>query len=94
MKYLGKRLTNQNLMKRKIERILNSSNAFYHSVQNILSSRLLPTNVKIKIYKVIILPVDLCGCEISSLELRGEHRLRVLESRVLRKIFGPRRDEV
>jgi hypothetical protein len=50
--------------------------------------------VKIKIYKTIILPVVLYGCETWSLTLREEHRLRVFENRVLRKIFGPKRDEV
>jgi hypothetical protein len=50
--------------------------------------------VKIKIYKSIILPVDLYGCETWSLTLREEHRLRVFENRVLRRIFGPKRDEV
>jgi hypothetical protein len=50
--------------------------------------------VKIKIYKTIILPVVLYGCETSSLTLREEHRLRVFENRVLRRIFGPKRDEV
>jgi hypothetical protein len=50
--------------------------------------------VKIKIYKTIILPVVLYGCETWSLLLREEHRLRVFENRVLRKIFGPKRDEV
>jgi hypothetical protein len=59
-----------------------------------LSSRLLSRNVKVKIYKTIILPVVLCGCETCSLTLREEHRLRVFENRVLRRIFGPRRDEV
>jgi hypothetical protein len=57
-----------------------------------LSSRLLSSNVKVKIYKTIILPVVLCGCW--SLTLREEHRLRVFENRVLRRIFGPKRDEV
>jgi hypothetical protein len=50
--------------------------------------------VKIKIYKTIILPVVLYGCETLSLTLRGEHRLRVFENRVLRRIFGPKRDKV
>jgi hypothetical protein len=50
--------------------------------------------VKIKIYKPIILPVVLYGCETLSLTLREEHRLRVFENRVLRRIFGPRRDKV
>jgi hypothetical protein len=51
-------------------------------------------NVKVKIYKTIILPVVLYGCETWSLTLREEHRLRVFENRVLRRIFGPKRDEV
>jgi hypothetical protein len=63
-------------------------------VQNFLSSRLLFKNVKIKIYKIIILPVVSFGCETSSLASRGEHRLRVFENRVLRRIFGPKRDEM
>jgi hypothetical protein len=59
-----------------------------------LSSPLRPKNIKIRIYKIIILPVVLYGCEIWSLTLREEHRLRVFENRVLRRIFGPKRDEV
>jgi hypothetical protein len=51
-------------------------------------------NLKIRIYKTIILPVVLYGCKTWSLTLREEHRLRVLENRVLRRIFGPTRDEV
>jgi hypothetical protein len=78
----------------EIKRTLNSGNAFYHSVQNLLSSRLLSKNVKIRIYNTIILPVVLYGCETWSLTLREEHRLRVFENRVLRRIFGPKRAEV
>jgi hypothetical protein len=55
---------------------------------------MLSRNVKIKIYKTIISPVVLYGCETLSLTLREEHRLRVFENRVLRRIFGPKRDEV
>jgi hypothetical protein len=55
---------------------------------------LLSKNVKIKIYRTIILPVVLYGCETWSLTLREECRLRVFENRVLRRIFGPKRDEV
>jgi hypothetical protein len=55
---------------------------------------LLSKNVKIKIYRTIILPVVLYGCESWSLTLREECRLRVLENKVLRRIFGPKRDEV
>jgi hypothetical protein len=65
-----------------------------NSVQNLLSSQLLPKNLKIRINKTIILPVILYGYETCSLTLREEHRLGVLEDRVLRRIFGPRRDEV
>jgi hypothetical protein len=60
----------------------------------ITSSSLLPKNTKIKIYRTIILPVVLYGCETWSLTLREEHRLRVFENRVLRRIFGPKRDGV
>jgi hypothetical protein len=59
-----------------------------------LSSHLLSKNLKIRIYKTIILPVVLYGCEIWSLILREEHRLRVFENRVLGRIFRPKRDEV
>jgi hypothetical protein len=59
-----------------------------------LSSRLLSRNVKVKIYKTIILPVGFYGCETWYLTLRQEHRLRVFENRVLRRIFRPERDEV
>jgi hypothetical protein len=61
---------------------------------NTLSSRLLSKNLKSKIYKTIILPVVMYGCESWPLTLREEHRLRVFENRVLRGIFGPKRDEV
>jgi hypothetical protein len=57
-------------------------------------SRLLSKNIKIRIYKSIILPVVLYGCETWFLPLREEHRLRVFENRVLRTIFGPKMDEV
>jgi hypothetical protein len=93
-KYLGTTITNQKLFQEEIKRRLNSGNACYHSVQNLLSPRLLSKNIKIRIYRTIILPVVLYGCETWSLTLREEHRLRVFENRVLRRIFGPRRDEV
>jgi hypothetical protein len=54
----------------------------------------LSRNVKVKIHKTIILPVVLYGCETWSLTLREKHRRRVFENRVLRRIFGPKRDEV
>jgi hypothetical protein len=55
---------------------------------------LLSKNTKIKIYRTVILPVVLYGCETWSVRLREEHRLRVVENRVLRRIFGPKRDAV
>jgi len=78
----------------EIKSRLKSGNACYHSLQNLLSFRLLSKNVKIKIYRNIILPVVLYGCETWSLTLRDERKLRVFENMVLRRIFGPRRDEV
>jgi hypothetical protein len=73
---------------------LNPGNACYHSGQSPLSSRLLSRSIKVKTYKTTILQVDLCACETWSLTLREEHRLRVFENRVLRRIFGPKSDEV
>ena len=64
-------------------------NACYYSVQNLLSSSWLSKTLKIKIYRTIILTVVLYGCETWSLILREERRLRVL-----RRVFGPKRDEV
>jgi hypothetical protein len=62
-------------------------------MQNLLSSRLLSKNTKIRVYGTIILPVVLYGCETWSLTLREEQRLRVFENRVLRRVFGPKRDK-
>jgi hypothetical protein len=92
-KYLGTTLTNQNDIHDEIMSRLNSGNACYYSVHNLLSSRLISKILKIKIYKTVILPVVLYGCETWSLTLREGHRLRVFENRVLRKIFGPKREE-
>jgi hypothetical protein len=73
---------------------MNSGNVCYNSVQNLRSSSLPSKDVKIRIYKTIILPVFLYVYETWSLTLREEHRLRVFEYRVLRRIFRPKRDEV
>jgi hypothetical protein len=93
-KYLGTIVTNQIEMQEEIKRRLNTGNVCHRSVQNLPSSCLLSKKLKIRIYKTIILPVVLYGCATWSLTLREEHRLRVFENRVLRKTFGPKRDEV
>jgi hypothetical protein len=81
-------------MHEEINSRLNSGNACCHVVQSLLPSRLLSRNVKVKIYKTIILSVVLCGCKTWSVTLREKHRLRVFENRVLRGIFETKRDEV
>jgi len=91
-KYLGTTLRNQNSIQEEIKSRLKSGNVCYHTVRNLLSFSLLTKNLKIKIYRTIILPVVLYGCETWSLTFRKEHRLRVFENRVLR-IFGPKRDK-
>jgi hypothetical protein len=73
-------ITNQNLIKEEIKRRLNCGNACYYSVQTLFSSRQLYKNIEIRIYKTIILPVVLYGCQTLSLTLRDEHRLWVFEN--------------
>jgi hypothetical protein len=92
-KYLERTVINLILIQAEINRKLNSGNACYHLIQNLLSSRLLSKNAKSRIHKTIILTVVRNGCETWSLTLKEKHRLRVLENRVLRRIFGPKRDE-
>jgi len=92
---LATTLTNRNAIQEEIKsRLKKSGNACYHSVQNILSSSLLSNNIGVMKYITIILPVVLYGCETWSLTFREECRLRVFENRMLRRIFGPKRDEV
>jgi len=93
-RYLGTTLRKQNSIQKEIKSRLKRGNACYYSVQNLLSSSLLSKKLKIKIYRTIILPVVLYGCETWSLTLREERRLRVFENRVLRRIVGTWRDEV
>jgi hypothetical protein len=92
-RYLGTTLTYQNCTHEEIKSRRNSGNACYHSVRSLLSSCLLSRNVKVKMYKTTILPVVLYGYETWSVTLREEHRLRVFENMVLRRIFGPKRGE-
>ncbi|KAJ4448596.1 hypothetical protein ANN_10615, partial [Periplaneta americana] len=93
-KYLAATVTNINGTREEIKRRINVGNACYYSVEKLLSSSLLSKNLKVRIYKTVILPVLLHSCETWTLTLREEHRLRVFENNVLRKIFGAKRDEV
>jgi hypothetical protein len=93
LRYLGETGTNKNLINVEIMGRLICGNACYDSVQNLLPLRLLFKNVKIKTHKSVNFHIVLYGCETLTLTLRVEHRLWVFENRVLRRIFGPKRDE-
>jgi hypothetical protein len=86
--------TGQNFIREEIKKRLNSGNACYKSVQRRLSSLLLSENVKIGIYRIIILNMVLYWCVTWALTLKEDYRLKVFENRVLGRIFGPRRGEV
>jgi hypothetical protein len=94
LRYLGRTIINQNLIQEEIKRRLNSVRLDTIQSGTFSSPRLLSKKIKIRIYKTIILSVVLYGRETLSLTLREEHRLREFENRVLRRIFGPKRDEV
>jgi hypothetical protein len=91
-KHLGTTLTNQNFIHVETKSRLKLANACYYSFHNLLSSRLLSNNLKFKMYRTIIYPVVSNGCEAWSLTLREERGLKVFENRVLRRVFGPKRD--
>jgi hypothetical protein len=91
---MGRTLTKQNFIQKEIKSKLKSGNACNHSVQKLLSASLLSKNVKIKIYRTIMLPVVLYVCEAWPLTMRKERRLRVFQNRVLKRIFGPKREKV
>ena len=92
-RYLGTTLTNQNSIQEEIKRKLHPGNTCYSSEQNRLSSSLLFKCLKIR-YRNIIFLVVLLGCETWPLTLREERRLKMFGNWVLRKIFGPKTDEV
>jgi hypothetical protein len=92
-KFLGTS-TNQNFIPDLNHRTLQSGNACSHSVKNLLSSSLLSKNIKTEIIKTLILSVVLYGYENWSLTLKEEHRLSMFQGKVLRRILGPKRDEV
>jgi len=89
-KYLGTTITNQNSIQEEIKSRLKSGNACYYAMQNLLSSSVLPKNLKIKIYSTIILPVVLYGCETWLLTLSNECGLRMFKNWVMRRMFVPK----
>ena len=93
-KFLGITLIKQYSIQEEIKSTMKSVNACYYLVLNVVPYILLSKNIKIKIYRTIILPVVLYGCETWSLTMREQCRVRVLENRVLRRIFGCRRDKI
>jgi hypothetical protein len=90
----GNSSNKSNLIQEEINSRLNLGNGCYHSVEKLLTSRLLSKNIKIKICKDIILPVVLYRHGTWSLTLREEHSVRVFENRVLRTISGLKKDEM
>jgi len=93
-KYLGAYVTNKNEVTEEMKSRLVSGNAFFYSVKKLLTSRLISRKLKLKIYKTVILSIILYGCESWSTTLADEHTLRVFENKVLRKIYGPKREEM
>jgi hypothetical protein len=87
-------ITNQNSIQEEIKSRMKSGNSCFHSVQNLLSSGFLSKYIKIKIHRSTIVPDVMYGRETWSLTLREERRLRVFENRLLKRIFGPERNEV
>ena len=91
-KYLGVTKTNSDDLREENKFRINMRKACYYSLEKILLCRQLSKKLNVNTYKTIIVPVVLYGCEIWCLTLREEHRLRVFENTVLRKIFGAKRD--
>jgi hypothetical protein len=91
-RYLGT-VTNQNLIREEIKSRSNLVNDCYHCSEPVPSC-LLSKDIKINVYKTVILSVVLYGCETWSLTLREENRRKAFENRVLRRMFGPKMDEI
>jgi hypothetical protein len=92
-KYVVTAVTNQSDIHDEMKKRLNSRNAYYHSFPDLLPSHIISSKLRIKTYRTIIFSVVLDGCVTWSLTLKEEHRLRVFETRVLRRIFGLKREE-
>jgi len=87
---LGEYVTSKNEVTEEIKGRLASGNACFYSVQRLLTSRLLSRRLELKIYRAVILLVILYGCEMWNRTLANEHKLRVLENEILRKLYGTR----
>jgi len=85
---------NQNSIHAYIKSRLKLGNVCYHLVQNLLTSNFLSKNIKMKIYSYVIFPAVIYGCETWSLTLREDQRPRMFQNRLLRKMFGPKGEEV
>jgi hypothetical protein len=94
LKYLGTTGTNQSIFTNNLKNRLNSGNACYHSVQNLLSSRLISKSLRFKLHNIIIVPVVSYPRGSSSFSQREEHKLRVCENRLLRRILGRATEDV
>jgi len=94
LKYLTTTITDQNCIKEDMKSRLRAGNGCCHSVQNVLYCSLLYKNLKIKIDRIIILPLSFNGCKTWSLTLKEKRRQRAFENRMLSRIFGSKRDEV
>jgi hypothetical protein len=91
-KYLGRKITNKNFIHEEIKCKLNSRNACYNLVRNIIFSRLISKHLKVKVHKTINLSVVLYGFETWHITIRKECVWKVYEKRVLRRIYGSKRE--
>ena len=94
LKFLETTLINRYSIQKEIKSTLKSMNTCYHLVLNVVPYNLLSKNIKINIYRTIILPVVLYECETWSLTLREESGVMVLENRVLRRIYVSKRNKI
>jgi hypothetical protein len=92
--YIPMTVTSQYLIQEEIKSRFNFSDACYRLSQNLLSSHPLSKKIMIKIYKIIIVPLVLYGCETWSFTFREGHRRKVFENRVQRRIFAPKRGQI
>jgi hypothetical protein len=93
LKYVSTTVTNQNSIHEEIKSRLKSGEVSCRSVQNLVSASLISKNTNIKIYRIIILPVVFMVVKLGLSNTAEERRLEVFENRLLRRIFGPKRDE-